>query len=195
MIGKTWLTSILCSFTVKASQIGICFTVTQSRCKSERVCPDCQILPVVDWSVSPSDDLPMLTFFLCVHGLFSSGVCSLEITWIQKETVSMTKSQIWISSGQLWKGELDNRNGGLGDWSLVQWNWLSDVTWVTVKLQMSVRYPFSYFCLETGSYELIFVLSRASKQNYIEIRWPQDKNKFSSDIKFRTFFKSTKVRN
>ena len=65
----------------------------------------------------------------------------------------------------------------------------------TVKLQIFVRYPFSYFWLETGSYELIFVLSRASKQNYIEIRWPQDKNKFSSGIKFRTFFKSTKVRN
>ena len=64
---------------------------------------------------------------------------------------------------------------------------------VTVKLQIFVRYPFSYFCLESGSYELIFVLSRASKQNYIEIRWPQDENKFSSDIKFRTFFKSTKL--
>ena len=65
----------------------------------------------------------------------------------------------------------------------------------TVKLQIFVRYPFSYFGLETGSYELIFVLLRDSKQNYIEIRWPQDKNKFSSGIKFRTFFKSTKVRN
>ena len=43
----------------------------------------------------------------------------------------------------------------------------------TVKLQIFVRYSFSYFWLETGSYELIFVLSRASKQNYIEIRWPQ----------------------
>ena len=64
-----------------------------------------------------------------------------------------------------------------------------------VKLQIFVRYPFSYFWLETGSYELIFVLSRALKQNYIEIRWPQDKNKFSSGIKFRTVFKSTKVRN
>ena len=38
----------------------------------------------------------------------------------------------------------------------------------TVKLQIFVRYPFSYFWLETGSYELIFILSRASKQNYIE---------------------------
>ena len=65
----------------------------------------------------------------------------------------------------------------------------------TVKLQIFVRYSFSYFRLETGSYELIFVLSRASKQNYIEIRWPQDKNKFSSGIKFRIFFKSMKVRN
>ena len=32
-----------------------------------------------------------------------------------------------------------------------------------VKLQIFVRYPFSFFCLETGSYELIFVLSKASK--------------------------------
>ena len=63
----------------------------------------------------------------------------------------------------------------------------------TVKLQIFVQYPFSYFWLETGLYELIFVLSRASKQNYIEIRWPQDKNKFSSGIKFRTFFKSMKL--
>ena len=39
-----------------------------------------------------------------------------------------------------------------------------------VKLQIFVRYPFSYFWLETGSYELTFVLSRATKQNYIEIR-------------------------
>ena len=57
----------------------------------------------------------------------------------------------------------------------------------TVKLQFFVRYPFSYFWLETGSYEGIFVLSRASKQNYIEIWGPQNKNKFSSSIKFRTF--------
>ena len=54
---------------------------------------------------------------------------------------------------------------------------------ITVKLQIFVRYPFSYFWLETGSYELIFALSRASKQNYIEIRGPQNKNKFSSGIK------------
>ena len=54
---------------------------------------------------------------------------------------------------------------------------------------------FRYFWLETGSYKLIFELSRALKQNYIEIRWPQDKNKFSSGIKFRTFLKSTKVQN
>ena len=63
----------------------------------------------------------------------------------------------------------------------------------TVKLHIFVRYPFSYFGLETGSYELTFVLSRASKHNNIEIRWPQDRNKFSSSIKFRTFFKSTKL--
>ena len=67
---------------------------------------------------------------------------------------------------------------------------------ITVKLQIFVvRYPFSYFWLETGSYKLIFVLSTASKQNYIEIRWPRDKHKFSSGIKFRTFFKSANARN
>ena len=52
--------------------------------------------------------------------------------------------------------------------------------------------PFSYFWLETGSYELIFVCLRVSKQNYIEIRWPQDKNKFSSGIKFALFSKVRK---
>ena len=67
----------------------------------------------------------------------------------------------------------------------------------TVKSQILVRYPFSYSSLETGSYELIFVLSRASKQNQsnkIEIRGSQNKKKFSYSIKFNTFFKSTKVR-
>ena len=66
---------------------------------------------------------------------------------------------------------------------------------LTVKVTNFVRFLFSYFWLETGSYELIFVLSRASKQNYIEVRWPQDENKFSSGITSRTLFKSTKVRN
>ena len=65
--------------------------------------------------------------------------------------------------------------------------------WNTVKFQIFVRYPFSHFWLETGSYELIFVLLRALNQNNIEIRWPQDKNIFSSGIKFRTFFESTKL--
>ena len=45
----------------------------------------------------------------------------------------------------------------------------------TVNLQIFVRYPFSYFWLESGSYKLIFVFSRGSKQNYIEIRGPQNK--------------------
>ena len=59
----------------------------------------------------------------------------------------------------------------------------------TVKLQTFVRYPFSYFWLETGSYQLIFVLSRASKQNYIEIRWPQDKKNFYPVLNFHFFQK------
>ena len=38
----------------------------------------------------------------------------------------------------------------------------------TVKSHVFVRYPFSYLWLETGSGELISVLSRASKQNEIK---------------------------
>ena len=63
---------------------------------------------------------------------------------------------------------------------------------LTVKLQIFVRYPFSYFWLETGSYELIFVLSRAPKQNYIEIRWPQDKINFRPVLNFALFSKVRK---
>ena len=66
----------------------------------------------------------------------------------------------------------------------------------SVKSQIFVRYPFSYFWLETGSHKLIFVLLRASKQNYIEIRGPHDKKKFPYSIKFSTFFQkyeSTKI--
>ena len=37
--------------------------------------------------------------------------------------------------------------------------------WQYDKFQLFARYPFSYFWLETGSYELIFLLSRASKQS------------------------------
>ena len=56
----------------------------------------------------------------------------------------------------------------------------------TVKLQIFVRYLFSYFRLETGSYVLIFVLSGVCEEND-EIQWLQSKKKFSYDIKFRTF--------
>ena len=65
---------------------------------------------------------------------------------------------------------------------------------ITVKLQIFVLYRFSYFWFETGLYDLIFVLPRASKQNDVEIWRPQNKTKFSYSIKFSTFFKSTKVR-
>ena len=41
---------------------------------------------------------------------------------------------------------------------------------ITVKPQIFVWYPFSYFWLETGSCGLIFVLNRASKQNSVEIQ-------------------------
>ena len=66
--------------------------------------------------------------------------------------------------------------------------------WIPVLYsQIFVRYPFSYFSLETSSYKLIFVLSRASKQNNIKFRGPQSVKKFSYGIKFSTF-KSTTVR-
>ena len=57
----------------------------------------------------------------------------------------------------------------------------------TVKLQIFVRYPFLYFWLETGSCELIFVLSTASKQITLKFDGLQTKNKLSSCIIFCTF--------
>ena len=60
---------------------------------------------------------------------------------------------------------------------------------LTVKLQIFVRYLFSYFRLETGSYVLIFVLSRVCEENDVEIQWLQSKKKFSYDIKFVFFQK------
>ena len=65
---------------------------------------------------------------------------------------------------------------------------------LTVKLQIFVWYLFSYFRLETGSYVLIFVLSRVCEENDVEIQWLQGKKKFSYDIKFRTFSKVWNVR-
>ena len=41
----------------------------------------------------------------------------------------------------------------------------------TVKLQIFVRYLFSYFRLETDSYVLIFALSRVCEENDVEIQW------------------------
>ena len=64
----------------------------------------------------------------------------------------------------------------------------------TVKVQIFVRYLFSYFWLETGSYALIFVLSRVCEENDVEIQWLQSKKKFSYNIKFRTFSKVRNVR-
>ena len=61
--------------------------------------------------------------------------------------------------------------------------------------QIFVRYPFTYFWLETGSYKLIFILLRASKQNDIEIWGPQSKMKVSYGIKFSTFSKVRKYEN
>ena len=58
----------------------------------------------------------------------------------------------------------------------------------TVKSQIFVRHPFSYCWLETGSYGQVFVLSRASKYNHIEVWGPQNKKEFSYGIKFSTIF-------
>ena len=58
-------------------------------------------------------------------------------------------------------------------------------------------YPFSNFRLETGSCELIFVLSRSSKQKDVEIRRVQNKEKFSSfyGFKFSIFTEVRKYEN
>ena len=61
-------------------------------------------------------------------------------------------------------------------------------------IQIFVQYLFSYFRLETGSYVLIFVLSRVCEENDVEIQWLQSKKKFSYDIKCRTFSKVRNVR-
>ena len=45
-------------------------------------------------------------------------------------------------------------------------------------------------CLKTGSYKLIFVLSRASKQNDVDIWGPQNKKKFSYGVEFCSSFLS-----
>ena len=68
----------------------------------------------------------------------------------------------------------------------------------TEKLQFFVRCPFSYFWLESGSRELIFALSRASKHNDVEIWRPQSKKKFSYRLQYsiKYFFQkyeSTKI--
>ena len=59
----------------------------------------------------------------------------------------------------------------------------------TVKLQIFVRYLFSYFRLETGSYVLIFVLLRVCEKNDVETQWLQSKKKFSYGINFVLFQK------
>ena len=74
------------------------------------------------------------------------------------------------------------------------WMWTHLLS--TVKSQIFVRYLFSYFWLDTGSHERIFVLLRASKQNDIDIQVPQNKKKFSYSVKFSSCFQkyeSTKI--
>ena len=86
------------------------------------------------------------------------------------------------------KRMLDMVPGDSGEWDR------RSVSAATVKLQIFVRYLFSYFRLETGSYVLIFVLSRVCEEYDVEIQWLQSKKKFSYDIKFRTFSKVRNVR-
>ena len=59
----------------------------------------------------------------------------------------------------------------------------------TVKSQIFVRYPFSYFWLESSLYKLIFVLSRASTQNDIEIQGLGAKRNVHTVLNFVLFSK------
>ena len=106
-----------------------------------------------------------------------------ELHWYSAESTWQTVAFVWGVSlpnpGQL----------GVVLQAIVM-QWFEQIN--TVKLQIFVRYPFSYFWLETGSYKLIFVLLRASQQNHIEIRGSQNKKKFSYSIKFSTFSKYEK---
>ena len=60
----------------------------------------------------------------------------------------------------------------------------------TVVSHFFVRYPFSYFPLEADSYELIFVLLKASNKNDVEIQGPQSQKIFL--LKFCTISKESK---
>ena len=59
----------------------------------------------------------------------------------------------------------------------------------TVKLQIFVWYPFSYFRLETGSYVLIFVLSRVCGENDVEFNGFKAKRNFHTILNFVLFQK------
>ena len=60
----------------------------------------------------------------------------------------------------------------------------------TVKLQIFVRYLFSYFRLETGSYVLIFVLSRGSaKKMTLKFNGFKAKRNFHAILNFVLFQK------
>ena len=62
-------------------------------------------------------------------------------------------------------------------------------TVISVNSQIFVRYPFSYFWLETGSCQLIFVILRAPQIRItLKFQWPRSKKKFFTVL----FFKSTK---
>ena len=105
-----------------------------------------------------------------------------------KETISLNSIIMFSSGQQCWMLTVLRRYGFIRFKDMAQEN--------TVKLQIFVRYLFSYFRLETGSYilNIIFVLSRVCEENDIEIQWLQSKKKFSYDIKFCTFSKVRNVR-
>ena len=93
-----------------------------------------------------------LDFFLhTAFSLSSTHFCKLScFTWSQS-TLGETKNCIWPVMIKFQQLPAKVKEGH------------------TVKLQIFVRCPFSYFSVETGSYELIFVLSRASKQMTLKL--------------------------
>ena len=65
----------------------------------------------------------------------------------------------------------------------------------TVKLQIFVRYLFSYFRLETGSYVLIFVLSRVCEKMTLKFNGFKAKRNFHTILNFVLFQKYEMYKN
>ena len=90
----------------------------------------------------------------------------------------------------------DNSGSEVSAWN-VEWmdHLRNDVVQHTVKLQIFVWYPFSYFWLETCSYELIFVLLRASKQMTVKFDGVKAKRIFHAVLNLVLFSKVRKYEN